>query len=321
VNERLDALGVDIGSRSVEVVGLAGGEVAVSLKAPTAFDPAGQCARLLTGLGAERTVATGYGRDLFARDFGGQERLGDVATVTEIQAYARGAARLFPEASCVLDIGGQDTKAVVLAPRGRVLRFEMNDRCAAGTGKFLEFMATALQVPLEQFGSFALGGRRGLKITSMCTVFAESEAVSLMGAGERPEDIALALHLAMVERLSGMLRRTGCVAPLVFAGGVARNPCAVALVSEWLGLPALVPEDPDAVGALGAALCALGKRGIRNEPRRPYPDRLPLLTQRQCQDSPLAGYTRGAHGRARPVPGRWAWGLCSCPAPRPWCSA
>jgi len=263
VDVRLDALGVDIGSRSVEVVGLAGGEVVVSLKAPTAFDPAGQCARLLEGLAAGRTTATGYGRDLFVRTFGAEARLGVVATVTEIQAYARGAAHLFPEAHSVLDIGGQDTKAVVLAPKGRVLRFEMNDRCAAGTGKFLEFMATALQVPLTEFGAFALRGRRGLKVNSMCTVFAESEAVSLMGAGERPEDIALALHLAMVERLSGMLRRNACAAPLVFAGGVARNPCAVALVSEWLGTPAVVPADPDAVGALGAALCALQAAEMR----------------------------------------------------------
>ena len=175
-------------------------------------------------------------------------------TITEIQAYALGARFLCPEAKTVLDIGGQDTKVISLSETGKVLKFEMNDRCAAGTGKFLEFMATALQLPLESFGDFALQADRRVRINSMCTVFAESEATSLMARGESPENIAMGLHMAIVERTAAMLRRIGVSAPLFFAGGVAHNPCVVKLLEEELRLPVVVPENPDMVGAIGASL-------------------------------------------------------------------
>ncbi|MGA2228948.1 MAG: acyl-CoA dehydratase activase, partial [Syntrophobacteraceae bacterium] len=161
---------------------------------------------------------------------------------------------LYPEAKTVLDIGGQDTKVISLSDAGKVLKFEMNDRCAAGTGKFLEFMATALQIPLESFGDYALGSDRRIQISSMCTVFAESEATSLMARGERPENIAMGLHMAIAQRTAAMLRRVGVTAPLVFAGGVAHNPCVIRLLEEELRQPIIVPENPDMVGALGAAL-------------------------------------------------------------------
>ena len=130
----------------------------------------------------------------------------------------------------------------------------MNDRCAAGTGKFLEFMATALQIPLEEFGAFALKGDRRIQISSMCTVFAESEATSLMARGESPANIALGLHLAIVQRTAAMLRRVGETPPLLFAGGVAHNACVRALLEESLGHRLLVPPEPDLVGAWGAAI-------------------------------------------------------------------
>ena len=130
----------------------------------------------------------------------------------------------------------------------------MNDRCAAGTGKFLEFMAAALQIPIESFGDYALRADRRIKISSMCTVFAESEATSLVARGERPENIALGLHLAIVQRTLSMLGRVGKEAPLMFAGGVAHNPCMRKLIEEETKTPVIVPENPDIVGALGAAL-------------------------------------------------------------------
>ena len=154
----------------------------------------------------------------------------------------------------MLDIGGQDTKAISLSEAGKVVKFEMNDRCAAGTGKFLEFMATALQVPVEDFGGFALRADKRIQINSLCTVFAESEATSLMARGEKPANIALGLHLAIVQRTLAMLRRVGAVEPALFAGGVAHNPCVRALLEEYLGMPVIVPDQPDLVGALGAAL-------------------------------------------------------------------
>lgn len=246
--------GIDIGSRSIELVVLEAGSPVDWTKAPTTFDPMEQCKRLMADVRASRVVATGYGRKLFAETCG---RNG-VAVITEIQAYALGARHLCPEARTVLDIGGQDTKVIALTPEGKVAKFEMNDRCAAGTGKFLEFMATALQVPLESFGSFGLQADKRVKITSMCTVFAESEATSLMARGERPANIAMGLHSAIAKRTVAMLRRVSVARPCFFAGGVAHNPCVRTLLEEELSEALTVPENPDIVGALGAALYGQG---------------------------------------------------------------
>ncbi|MEW6386063.1 MAG: acyl-CoA dehydratase activase [Thermodesulfobacteriota bacterium] len=242
--------GLDIGSRSIELAVLEGDRLVDWAKVPTTFDPLAQCRRLLKDVRAERMVATGYGRKLALESLKEHR----VTAITEIQAYALGARRLAPETRTVLDIGGQDTKVIALAPDGKVARFEMNDRCAAGTGKFLEFMALALHLPLEEFGSFALQGERRIQISSMCTVFAESEATSLMARGEAPANIALGLHLAIVQRTLAMLRRMGEEPPLLFAGGVAHNVCVRALLEEGLGQEVIVPPNPDLVGALGAAL-------------------------------------------------------------------
>jgi len=247
------AAGLDVGSRSIELVVLdPGGEVVRRAKVPTTFHPAEQVAQLLDGQVPARIVATGYGRELVA----GMGLAAEVSTVTEITAYARGAAALHPEARAILDIGGQDTKAILLAPGGKVLRFEMNDRCAAGTGKFLEHVAGVFQIPIEEFGPYAMQGEPGLGINTMCTVFAETEATSLMARGHRPEDIALSLHAAIARRTATMLRRIGFTPPLLFAGGVARNPCMVRLLAEALDSAMLTPAEPDHVGALGAALSA-----------------------------------------------------------------
>jgi predicted CoA-substrate-specific enzyme activase len=242
--------GIDIGSRSIELVVLNGSGPVWQVKVPTTFNPLAQCESIMRDVTVGRIVATGYGRKLFADS----AKDADVTTITEIQAYALGARSLFPEARTVLDIGGQDTKVISLLPNGKVGKFEMNDRCAAGTGKFLEFMATALQVPLETFGEFALGSDKRIQINSMCTVFAESEATSLMARGERAENIAMGLHLAVVQRTLAMLRRVGMESPLVFAGGVAHNACVRKLLEEQLEQALLISESPDMVGALGAAL-------------------------------------------------------------------
>jgi predicted CoA-substrate-specific enzyme activase len=247
-------LGIDIGSRSIEVVGMAGGEVVEKRRAPTTFNPVAQVRSLLDGLSARRAVATGYGRKLVQDlDLGFP-----VETITEIKAHGLGAAHRFPEGRTVLDIGGQDTKAIALLPGGRVGKFEMNDRCAAGTGKFLEFTAQIFQIPVQEFGLYALGGNEPPIINSMCTVFAETEATSLMAQGVAPENIALGLHLSIARRTANMLQRIGLAFPLIFVGGVAHNPCMRRLLAEQTGTvegdTLLVPEEPDMTGALGAAL-------------------------------------------------------------------
>jgi len=192
-------------------------------------------------------MATGYGRNLFEVAY-------DASTVTEIKAYGRGARHLFPEAATILDIGGQDSKCIVLGAGGRVQRFEMNDRCAAGTGKFLEIMAEALQFSLDDFGPAALKADKVLPINAMCTVFAESEVTSLISRGESREDIAFGLHQAVVKRAGGMIRRLWTGGPIFFAGGVARNCCIRQLLEKDLQVPVVVPDHPQLVGALGAAL-------------------------------------------------------------------
>lgn len=249
-------IGLDIGSRSIELVAVEDGVVVLARRVPTTFDPVSQCAGLLDGLRPASLVGTGYGRNLV-------QRLGldcPVSAITEIKAHALGAASLFPHARSVLDIGGQDTKAMTLRPgqHGKVARFEMNDRCAAGTGKFLEYTAGVFQIPVEEFGAYALRGTDPPEISSMCTVFAETEATSLMARGTRPESIALGLHRAIVKRTVNMLGRVGYQPPLVFTGGVANNPCVLSLLAGELcatmGEDILVPDEPDMAGALGAAL-------------------------------------------------------------------
>lgn len=258
-------IGIDIGSRSIERVVFEGsGRTWSWEKLPTTYDPLGQCRRLLADVDNTPVVATGYGRRLVEENFPHLR----VQTLTEIQAYARGVHYLYPHARTVLDIGGQDTKVIALAPgTGRVVKFEMNDRCAAGTGKFLEFMATALQIPIESFGDFALEADRRVQIHSMCTVFAESEATSLMARGEPPQNIAMGLHLAIVQRVLGMIRRVGLEKPVVFAGGVAHNPCICRLLHEALGDGLVVAENPDVIGALGAALVGLDAASMAESSR------------------------------------------------------
>jgi predicted CoA-substrate-specific enzyme activase len=194
-----------------------------------------------------RIVATGYGRHLAAQHFASD-------AITEIKAHALGARHFFPRCRTVLDVGGQDAKAISLDEAGKVAQFQMNDKCAAGTGRFLEIMATSLCIPLAEFGSRALQGADEIKVTSMCAVFAESEVVSLKNQGASPRDIARAVHLSVAERLISMLHRVGFDESVVFTGGVARNIAVVELLREKLEIDVLVPEEPDIVGALGAAL-------------------------------------------------------------------
>jgi len=244
--------GIDIGSRSIEVVVVDGnGEVQESLQADTGFDPMSEAKSMMQGLGYDHVMATGYGRNLFELSF-------DAPTITEIKAHATGAKKLFPTTRTILDIGGQDSKVIVLADTGRVKKFEMNDRCAAGTGKFLEIMAGSLGFDIDGFGQEALLAEKEINISSMCTVFAESEVTSLIAKGENRREIARGLHESVVRRAAGMVCRFSSESDgdLVFTGGVAKNSCILSLLSKKLQRTIQVPDEPQFVGALGAALIA-----------------------------------------------------------------
>jgi predicted CoA-substrate-specific enzyme activase len=242
-------LGLDIGSRSVDAVWLDGDRVTDRAVADSGFDPQAVALAFAEQGGFDRIVATGYGRHAAAEALGAE-------IVTEIKAYARGAWTLYPQARAVLDIGGQDTKVIALDGGGRVSDFEMNDKCAAGTGKFLEVMARALGFELERLGEEALGADGAVKISSMCTVFAESEVTGLVHRGEDRCRIARGLHESIAARTLGTLSRVGARAPLVFAGGVAKNPAMVELIRQGFPGAVLVPDEAQTVGALGAALSA-----------------------------------------------------------------
>ena len=242
--------GLDIGSRSIELVVLDDGAVAEQKQTDTGVDPLLGVQTLLQGQDYERIMATGYGRNLF-------EVATDAPTVTEIKAYARGVRQLYPQADTVLDIGGQDSKAIAIGTNGRVKKFEMNDRCAAGTGKFLEIMASALGFELADFGTAALQAEQSLTISSMCTVFAESEVTSLIAKGQNAREIARGLHASVVRRAAAMLQRvSGTPKNVVFVGGVANNHCIGTLLQDALNTTVYVPEAPQMTGALGTALLA-----------------------------------------------------------------
>ena len=240
--------GIDIGSRSIEFVVVDdAGEMIASLQADTGFDPMSEARKLINTVEYDHIMATGYGRTLFEIAF-------DAPTVTEIKAHATGAWALFPDARAVLDIGGQDSKALSLFDTGKVKKFEMNDRCAAGTGKFLEIMARSLGFTIDEFGVEALLAEKYLTISSMCTVFAESEVTSLIAKGEDRREIARGLHDSVVRRAAGMINRVSSDGDIVFTGGVAKNPCMVLLLSDRLERKVLIPDDPQCIGAFGAAL-------------------------------------------------------------------
>lgn len=243
----IKSAGIDIGSRTVKVVLVEDGQMTLTRKRENSFDPLAVCEALLDGLSYDIMTATGYGRHLFCDHF-------DCEVISEIKAFTLGSRFLFPPCRTVLDIGGQDMKAMVLEPDGRVRKFEMNDKCAAGTGRFLEMMAMALGCSLGDLGELALSAQNGEKINSMCTVFAESEVVSMLARGAAREDVALGVHRAIVDRSMTMLERVGIEDDVVFVGGVALNPCVHKLLERACGRPVTVPDDPQVVGALGCAL-------------------------------------------------------------------
>jgi predicted CoA-substrate-specific enzyme activase len=248
----LISIGLDVGSRTIEMVTF-DTVIRDSLVTETGANPLRRCQELMSGRNYERVVVTGYGRHLIAPAFGGE-------VVSEIKAFAVGARHLYSDCRTVIDIGGQDCKVILLSGNGTVQKFEMNDRCAAGTGKFLEIMANTLEVKISDLGELALSASKTVQINSLCTVFAESEVVSLIAQGEEPNAIALGLHHAIATRIAGMARRVGVKERVDFAGGAALNQCLRQVVGDKLGVELTIPFNPQTVGAVGAAILAHGSR-------------------------------------------------------------
>jgi predicted CoA-substrate-specific enzyme activase len=245
----MKALGIDIGSRYIKGALVEKGKWVDFKRAETSFNPLEKCNEMLKEMPADRVIATGYGRHLL-------EVHGNIKTITEIKAFARGARAFLPSCHTIIDIGGQDTKVIALNEQGNVWKFEMNDRCAAGTGKFMEIMAKNLGYSLDEFGSRALAAHDEIQLSSMCTVFAESEVVSLTAKGVAREEIAMAIHRAIINRVASMAKRFPLKEEVVFAGGCAHSPCLKALLAQSLKRNIRVASAPEMTGALGAALFA-----------------------------------------------------------------
>lgn len=193
-------------------------------------------------------ITTGYGRDIVQNK---------TKSLTEITCHAKGAYTTMSEVRFVIDIGGQDSKAILLETNGQVGRFEMNDKCAAGTGRFLEVMARTLGIHLDEMGDMAVRSGKCSKISSTCTVFAESEVISLLAQGEEIPSVVSGLCRAIAERVYGLASRVGVTSPIMMTGGVAKNKGVVSWLSKILKQELIVPEEPQIIGALGASMIGL----------------------------------------------------------------
>jgi (R)-2-hydroxyacyl-CoA dehydratese activating ATPase len=259
------AAGVDVGSTQTKAVLMSdnsGGKQILSraltdtganvLKAAqSAFDKCCQAA----GMGTEEVgfvVGTGYGR--YKISFGN-------AQMTEISCHARGAQFLCPGTRTVIDMGGQDAKAISVGPSGEVLDFVMNDKCAAGTGRFLANAAEVMGVSLDEIGPLSLRATRPVKIATVCTVFVESDILSYLSQGKRPEDIMGGVHLAIAKRTLSLARRLNIEPEITMTGGVARNVGMVQALEAVIGRKLLISPDAHYMGAVGAAIFALEKLG------------------------------------------------------------
>ncbi|MDR0656033.1 MAG: acyl-CoA dehydratase activase [Treponema sp.] len=249
--------GVDIGSLGTKTVILADGEIIGSSNIRTGIDAIKNgeegLRTALEGVNLERgdlkyIVATGYGR--ISAPYAQK-------TITEITCHARGVHFQHPGARTIIDMGGQDCKAIRLDENGNVADFAMNDKCAAGTGRFLEVMANVFKVSLEDLGPLALKATDVLPVSSTCTVFAESETISLLARGEKPENIIIGIHHAIANRINGMFARVGVENDVFFSGGVAKNVGMRKALEDVMKINLVKPKyDPQLAGALGAAVIA-----------------------------------------------------------------
>ncbi len=248
--------GIDIGSITAKAALIEEGKLLGTHVAPTGYDPKAAGIKVLdavletnklTKKDVSTIVSTGYGRA--SVDFADK-------SMTEIICHGTGAHFINPKIRGIIDVGGQDSKAILLNTTGQIENFAMNDKCAAGTGRFLEVMAKALEIELDQLGDFGLQSQEPVKISSICTVFAESEVISMIAQQKKREDIIAGIHNSAASRISILARKIDIKDPITMTGGVAKNKGMVAAISKHLGLNIDVGDQPQENGAIGAAVLA-----------------------------------------------------------------
>mgnify|MGYP005810840081 CR=1 FL=1 len=247
--------GIDIGSTTIKFVIIDdNNKILHSTIVKTGSNPQENVEKFISNYTFKKLVATGYGRYILDSFFE------NVETISEIKAYAIAVHKLYQLPLTILDIGGQDIKVTSIDEKGKILKFEMNDKCSAGTGKFLEIMATTLGYSIDELGEIEdKDFNNSIELNSTCTVFAESEVISLLTKGEPRQKIAKAVNKTVVKKAISMLNRVGIRKPLVFAGGVAKNKNIVDNLKETAKCDVIIPENPQLMGALGAALYASNK--------------------------------------------------------------
>ena len=258
---RFAALGIDVGSTTVKIVGLdPEGKITWSLLEEAEPWVEDQVARFLQEaqgangiLDGLPLVATGYGRRLVQQAS---------RQITEITCHARGVYKELGHGGTLVDIGGQDSKVIRISEEGKVVDFAMNDKCAAGTGRFLENTARRMKVPLDRIGDESLSTSEEVTISSTCTVFAESEVISLLARGVPVAPILRGLHRSLLKRIVAMIFTVGLVPPLMLSGGVVQNPAVRLMLEEETGTKTFLPHHPQLTGAFGAALLALESSSV-----------------------------------------------------------
>lgn len=251
-------IGIDIGSRTTKIVFWDGNRILFHKTVSTAVNPVDSAEILLENgcmfLNLDRRnpgkiVITGYGKNIAS--------MSDMK-ISEITCHARGIYHLFPRVRTTIDIGGQDCKAIIHGDKGNVVDFAMNDRCAAGTGRFLEMTAMILGIPVNALGELHLKKKNEVNISNTCVVFAESEIIGLLSQGEEPANIVAAVHDSIAKRIMNLLAGLNWHPPVVLTGGVALNRGLSLSLQNLLKQELMVPPEPEITGALGAAILATG---------------------------------------------------------------
>lgn len=256
MNRNCLSAGLDLGSRLAKIVILQEKKIIHSQVLDTGINPRKTAEKLLDNASDFLSIDQKDIKKIFSTGYGRNISLFNSHKLSEIICHARGVNYYFPDPCTVIDIGGQDSKIILAGNNGKVIDFAMNDKCAAGTGRFLEVVANILQIDLEELGEFSLNSKEVIDINSTCVVFAESEIIGMIANGIGKEDIVSAVHFSIAKRIKNLMSNLSWHEPLIFTGGVSQNSGMVRSLKEVLSCEILTPPNSLITGALGAALYA-----------------------------------------------------------------
>jgi len=248
--------GIDMGSKFIKVLILKDGTVRGKAMLTTGFEPAASASKCLELAAKEAGIDISSIDHITSTGAGRKAAPNINSDITDVSAAAKGVAHLIPDARTVIDVGAEEGRGIKMEAGGKVIDIAVNEKCAAGAGAFAEAMSRALEVSLDEFGQLSLKSDKTIPMNAQCAVFAESEVVSLVHAKTPKQDIARAIHDAIASRIVSMVRRVGINKEVALVGGLSHNPGFVDALSRGLETQVVIPENPDYIGALGAAIAA-----------------------------------------------------------------